>query len=226
MYPGLKNYIYKVIKDTDECKDIAEKTMITIYNKIDTYDEEYQLTTWSYKIALNYSLQYLKDLKKKVSYSYNTFDEDNQDSTNSLLLNNEIVKDYFTNNSNVNYSIEKEKEDKEKEIKRVYDIVIKDINENENEYERLVLTSKYIDNLPYLDILKIINQKFDSEILSMEKNCNKYMEDNDMDNYILEMEKKKELNRKRITETDIKNLIFKYRNILSKRVKFNYEYIY
>lgn len=67
MYKGIKSYITKFVNDPDVAEDIINNTMIKIYNMIDDYDENYQITTWAYRIARNEALLTIKQLNKNVS---------------------------------------------------------------------------------------------------------------------------------------------------------------
>lgn len=64
MYKGIKSYITNFVKDDDIADDIINNTMVKIYNRIDEYDENYQITTWAYKIARNEALATLKESSK------------------------------------------------------------------------------------------------------------------------------------------------------------------
>jgi RNA polymerase sigma-70 factor (ECF subfamily) len=65
--PGLWTYIYKIVKDDAVADDICSTTLTTIYFKIDQYNEDYQITTWAYKIAYNDCIGWLRFKNKTVS---------------------------------------------------------------------------------------------------------------------------------------------------------------
>ena len=65
--PGLWNYINNIVKDRDVADDITSMTLTTIYNKIDQYNESYQITTWAYRIAYNDCVGWLRYRNRKVS---------------------------------------------------------------------------------------------------------------------------------------------------------------
>jgi RNA polymerase sigma-70 factor (ECF subfamily) len=67
MRPGLWSYIFKIVKDHDVADDITSTTLTTIYLKIDQYKEDYQITTWAYKIAFNDCIGWLRFKNKTVS---------------------------------------------------------------------------------------------------------------------------------------------------------------
>jgi RNA polymerase sigma factor (sigma-70 family) len=67
MRPGLWQHVYKVVKNKDAADDIVSQTLTKIYYLIDDYNENYQITTWAYKIAFNHALGHLKSSNKNIS---------------------------------------------------------------------------------------------------------------------------------------------------------------
>lgn len=65
--PGLKNYIFKMVKDAEVTEDLLSNTLVKLWTKIDQYNPEYQITTWLYKIAFNESLAFIRERNKKSS---------------------------------------------------------------------------------------------------------------------------------------------------------------
>lgn len=49
--PGLYNYVYQILKDHDLTNHVVSAVMTTVYNKIDTYDPKWHISTWIYRIA-------------------------------------------------------------------------------------------------------------------------------------------------------------------------------
>ena len=65
--PALTGYVRKIVKDREATADIVAITMSKVYTKIDQYNPTWQITTWTYKIAFNECLIYIKARNKKVS---------------------------------------------------------------------------------------------------------------------------------------------------------------
>lgn len=65
--PGLKSYIFNMIKDSDATDDILANTLTKLWTKIDQYNPEYQITTWLYKIAFNECLSHIRNRNRKYS---------------------------------------------------------------------------------------------------------------------------------------------------------------
>ncbi len=51
---------YKMVRNYDDAKDLAQETFIKAYRKIDRFGERAKFSTWLYRIAVNNCLNYLK----------------------------------------------------------------------------------------------------------------------------------------------------------------------
>ncbi len=51
---------YKMVRNFDDAKDLAQETFIKAYRKIDRFGERAKFSTWLYRIAVNNCLNYLK----------------------------------------------------------------------------------------------------------------------------------------------------------------------
>jgi RNA polymerase sigma-70 factor (ECF subfamily) len=69
MRPGMRNYVYKIVKDWDVTDDIVSNTLTKVYFKIEQYNPDYQITTWAYRIAYNECIGWVRQRNKKVSLS-------------------------------------------------------------------------------------------------------------------------------------------------------------
>lgn len=67
MRPGLWSYVNNIVKDPTIADDIVSTTLTTVYLKIDQYNEDYQITTWAYRIAYNECIGWIRFRNKKVS---------------------------------------------------------------------------------------------------------------------------------------------------------------
>lgn len=65
--PGLRSYIFNVIKENDATEDILVNTLTKLWTKIDQYKPEYQISTWLYRIAFNECLGHIR--KRNRTYS-------------------------------------------------------------------------------------------------------------------------------------------------------------
>ena len=65
--PGLKSYIFNIIKDSEATDDVLANTLTKLWTKIDQYNPEYQITTWLYKIAFNECLSHIRKRNRRYS---------------------------------------------------------------------------------------------------------------------------------------------------------------
>ena len=67
MKPGLRSYVNNIVKDPNVTEDIVSTTLTTVYLKIEQYNEDYQITTWAYRIAYNECIGWIRYRNRKVS---------------------------------------------------------------------------------------------------------------------------------------------------------------
>jgi RNA polymerase sigma factor (sigma-70 family) len=65
-----KTILYKITRsycnDADDRKDLEQEIVIQIWKSLSSYNPDYQLSTWIYRIALNVAISHLrKDTKRK-----------------------------------------------------------------------------------------------------------------------------------------------------------------
>lgn len=71
MRPSLRNFIKNIVKDGDVTEDLLARTFQKIYEKIDTYDESFSITTWAYTIGKRECLRWIKrERNPRISLSY------------------------------------------------------------------------------------------------------------------------------------------------------------
>lgn len=63
--PGLYNYIFKIVKTRDDTENVISYTMSTVYNKIDTYNPTWHISTWIYRIAYTAACMELRKSKAR-----------------------------------------------------------------------------------------------------------------------------------------------------------------
>ena len=87
--PGLKSYVWKILKDNEAVEDVLANTLLKLWTKIDQYKPEYGITTWLYRIAFNESLGYIRERNKK--YSLSTMEEFGMEVTSNNSLNENLA---------------------------------------------------------------------------------------------------------------------------------------
>ena len=58
------NLCYKFVNDSDDANDIAQEVFIELYKNIKSFRGDAKLSTWIYRIAVNKSLNFIRDNKK------------------------------------------------------------------------------------------------------------------------------------------------------------------
>lgn len=57
---ALYHHCFAIVRSEDAAEDITQETFITAYYKLNTYDPQYRLSTWLFRISTNTALNYLK----------------------------------------------------------------------------------------------------------------------------------------------------------------------
>lgn len=93
-YPKLKVLFSKKIKDEQEVEDVIQDTMLRVYNKFDTYDNKYAISTWLYTVANSVLNNHFRSKSRQPALSYAKELYDNEhtesfDSPENILISNE-----------------------------------------------------------------------------------------------------------------------------------------
>jgi RNA polymerase sigma-70 factor (ECF subfamily) len=67
MRPGLRAYVNNIVRDPNVSEDIVSTTLTKVYLKIEQYNEDYQITTWAYRIAYNECIGWIRYRNRRVS---------------------------------------------------------------------------------------------------------------------------------------------------------------
>ena len=142
--PGLRSYIYNVVKDNEATDDILTNTLTKLWTKADQYDPKYQITTWLYRIAFNECLGWIRQRNKKRSidalndYGISTEKYLSRTSAQDLLIEME-------------YKSEQDWVDEDNAIIDQYESVLKSINALKPMYKG-ILEDRLLNNMKYEDI--------------------------------------------------------------------------
>jgi len=81
LYPGIYNYISKMFPNKHDVfvEDVVAVTFQKIYEKIYSYNPEYSLSTWAYRIGRNEALTLIRKDKHDISLSSYTDDNETLD---------------------------------------------------------------------------------------------------------------------------------------------------
>ena len=142
--PGLRSYIYNVVKDNEATDDILTNTLTKLWTKVDQFDPQYQITTWLYRIAFNECLGWIRQRNKKRSidamkdYGINTERYLSKTSAKDLLIEME-------------YKSEQDWIDEDNYIMNQYESVLHNINTLKPMYKG-ILEDRLLNNMKYEDI--------------------------------------------------------------------------
>ena len=142
--PGLENYVFNVVKDSEVRDDIVTNTLTKMWTKIDQYDPQYQITTWLYRIAFNECLGWIRQRNKKRSidamndYGINTERYLARSSARDLLVEME-------------YKSEQDWIDEDNHIMNQYESVLRNIDSLKPMYKG-ILEDRLLNNMKYEDI--------------------------------------------------------------------------
>jgi len=66
---ALYHHCFVIVHSEEVAKDITQETFIAAYYKLASYNPEYRLGTWLFKIATNKALNYLQKAKREITNS-------------------------------------------------------------------------------------------------------------------------------------------------------------
>lgn len=77
-YQGpLVNYLYRMLRFSDEAHDVAQEVFIKVYGALDRYDPTYKFSTWLFRIAQNAAIDRIRRRRLQlVSMDRPTDDDD------------------------------------------------------------------------------------------------------------------------------------------------------
>jgi RNA polymerase sigma factor (sigma-70 family) len=208
--PGLRSYVYKIVKNWDHTDDITAITMAKVYTKIDDFDTTYQITTWAYKIAKNEALQLIKKNSKVVSL--NVFSDNGYEVDNNKNLG---ISDVLPTND-ISILSDEDLIEQENSLQSQYENLINEIL-NLNVMYRQIMIDRYINKLSYKEIEEKNNRPY-LEICKEKRAFIKELLETGKDEEALEekMKLKRFISNKMINQQTIKNRIIKGKSILKK----------
>lgn len=79
----VRNICFRYVKNVDDADDIAQEVFIKVYESLDNFRAEAELSTWIYRIAVNKSLDFIRKQKRKKRFGQLTslfgFNEDKEE---------------------------------------------------------------------------------------------------------------------------------------------------
>ena len=144
MRPGLWSYVNNIVKDPTIADDIVSTTLTTVYLKIDQYNEDYQITTWAYRIAYNECIGWIRFRNKKVSM--NVFTDAGVEPPQDNV---------FTMNESGTLKTDSDWEDEQNVLDEQVRLLHEAINALPPMYKRYMV-ERFLNHKSYSDILEIM----------------------------------------------------------------------
>lgn len=152
-------FIYSMIKDKEASEDITQEVFITVYNKLDTFDDKYKFSNWILRIAKNKCIDYVRKYRK--------INEENIDDVKSMAITSKEISPEQTLEF--------------KETKRAIEEYINRLEHMDRE----IIMLRYLKEVTFNDISKIleisestvkrryykIRGEFKKSIINEEKRC-------------------------------------------------------
>jgi RNA polymerase sigma-70 factor (ECF subfamily) len=139
--PGLYNYVYQILKDPDLTNHVVSAVMTTVYNKIDTYDPKWHISTWIYRIAYTAACMEIR-YKKAARTTPMSFFENSENKNWVSQIEFESIEGY----KDILIAAEEEAEEKSNNVR-----LRKIVSELPEEY-RHVIFEKFFNDLKYAEI--------------------------------------------------------------------------
>jgi len=144
--PGLRSYIFNMVKDHEPTNDILANTLIKLWTKIDQYKPEYQVTTWLYKIAFNESLSYIRKRNRKYSLdAMQDYGIEVSESNHMTNMSDNIPLDTEEHPTDTDFYKDDEY------LQQQYDAAVNSINNLKPMY-RDIIKDRLLNNIKYEDI--------------------------------------------------------------------------
>jgi len=76
------NTCYGIVHDRDDAEDVAQEVFIEVFRSVDYFRAESKISTWLYRIAVNRSLNFIRDNNKRKWFQ--SIDDSEQNKNNEL----------------------------------------------------------------------------------------------------------------------------------------------
>jgi RNA polymerase sigma-70 factor (ECF subfamily) len=144
--PGLYNYVYQILKNSDDTENVISYTMSYVYNNIDKYKPEWHISTWIYRIAYTAACGEIRAKSKRKE----THISDIEQSENRNLISK---IEFESMDAYVDVLIDEEnKNEADSQILKLQQI----LDTMPKEYQT-VLHEKYFNDLKYEEIAEKLN---------------------------------------------------------------------
>jgi len=153
------NYFFRNINNRETASELSQEVFLKVFSKLHTYKFKYRFSTWIYSISHNLLIDYFRK-KKDIVFSKYSANEDGSiefPDSNQISMEDKIIS------------------------KRTKKKLWESISELPREY-REIITMRYISNLKYKQISKILNMPMGTlknKIYRIKKKLMEIMGEND-----------------------------------------------
>jgi RNA polymerase sigma factor (sigma-70 family) len=122
-------HIRRMVVEHEDANDVLQNMFIKVWNGLENFREDSQLYTWLYRIATNESLTFLEQQKKRLSISIDGGDDS--------ALSNSIKADKHFDANRLEWKLQ---------------LAIQKLPEK----QRAVFNLRYYDEMPYIEMSKVL----------------------------------------------------------------------
>jgi RNA polymerase sigma-70 factor (ECF subfamily) len=133
------NVCNRFVHNYDDALDIAQDVFIKVYNSVEKFKEESKISTWLYRIAVNKSLNFIRDKKRKNIFS----------SLDLLFENSETNPAEIVRDESENSEEHIEKDERKQALMKAIDALPKK--------QKIAITLNKLEEMPYKDIAEVMN---------------------------------------------------------------------
>ena len=65
----VRNTCFRFVKNSEDADDVAQEVFIQVYESLDKFRNEAEISTWIFRIAVNKSLDFLRRKKRKKRFA-------------------------------------------------------------------------------------------------------------------------------------------------------------
>ena len=62
----LVNYLYRLLRNTDEAHDVAQEVFLKVYQALDRFDPRYRFSTWLFRVGQNAAIDLIRKRRLKL----------------------------------------------------------------------------------------------------------------------------------------------------------------
>jgi len=132
------NTCFGLLHNISDAEDVAQEVFIDVFRSVDKFRADSKISTWLYRIAVNRSLNFIRDNKKRKFHSYNELSESKKE-----LLNQQVQEGADTPESDMENNQRK--------------IILHEAVDALPQNQRVAFTLNKYEDLSYKEISDVMN---------------------------------------------------------------------